>query len=313
MKLDFRDAVFAAAYDVMAADPRTVMLTNDMGAMGFDRIRVDFPERTVNVGICEQNMVSVAAGLALTGRRVFAYGIIAHVYARAFEQLRNDVCCLNLPVIVLGVGSGLSYGNDGPTHHGVQDVAVLRALPSMAIYNPADGIAAGALVRAAAARGGPAHIRMDKEQLAPIYAPDATFDAGFATLTEGRDVALVSTGVLVHRAVEAAGHLAAEGIGVRVIDLYRLKPVDFGAFAGALAGVPAIVTLEENTAVGGLGSLVAETVARRGLGVRLTTLGLADNPLVGAASREWAEREYGLDIDGVVTALRHAAAGMVQA
>lgn len=309
MTLDFRDSVFAAAHDVMSADPRAMMLTNDMGAMGLDRIRADFPERALNVGISEQNMIGVASGLALTGRRVFAYGILAHLYARAFEQLRNDVCCLNLPVILLGVGSGLAYGNDGPTHHGVQDIAVLRTLPNMAIYNPADGVAAAALVKIAAARGGPALVRMDKEALEPIYPADTPFEAGFAVLTEGRDVTLVTTGVLVHRALEAARHLADAGVRVRVIDLYRLKPVDAVALVALLADAPAVVTLEENSAIGGLGSLIAELIGRHRLPARLTSLDLGDGPLLGVAGRTWAEDAFGLGLEPLKATLRAAASG----
>ncbi len=305
MKLDFRDVVFSAAYDVMAGDAKVVMLTNDMGAMGLDKIAKDFPDRTVNVGISEQNMISVAGGLALTGRKVFVYGIIAHVYARAFEQLRNDVCTLNLPVIILGVGSGLSYGSDGPTHHGVQDIAVLRALPNMAIYNPADGVAAAALVKLAAARGQPAHVRMDKEQLEPIYtAGEERFEAGFSVLNPGQDIVVVSTGVLVHRALEAARRLAAEGLSVRVIDLYRLKPVDDDLLGSALSGTASVVTFEENTRVGALGSIVAEAMARCAVHARLRSFDLRDDVMMGAASRGWAERTYGLGLESLMDALR---------
>ncbi len=304
MKLDFRDVVFTAAHEVMAADPKAAMLTNDMGAVGLDKIAADFRDRTFNVGISEQNMISVAGGLALTGRTVFVYGIIAHVYARAFEQLRNDVCVLDLPVVVLGVGSGLSYGSDGPTHHGVQDIAVMRALPNMHVYNPCDGIAAAALVKLAAKARKPAHVRMDKEQLVPIYKADQIFESGFAVLHEGKDIVLVSTGVLVHRALEAAQRLASEGRAVRVVDLYRLKPVDMQQLGKAIGGAKAIVTLEENTEIGGLGSIVAETVARAGISTKLVSLDLRDDVMMGAASRGWAEKTFGLGLDSLLQTLR---------
>src|SRR6185295_8725360 len=126
---DPRDAVFAEIGRLAATDPRVVVLTNDMGALGLDELRAARPKQVINVGIAEQNMVSVAAGLAQTGRTVFTYGILAHVTARCYEQLRLDVCATGLPVIGIGVGSGLSYGVDGPTHHGIYDVALLRALP----------------------------------------------------------------------------------------------------------------------------------------------------------------------------------------
>ena len=307
MLLDFRDSVFTAVNEVMAEDRKVLILYNDMGAIGLDRIRADFPGRAINMGICEQNMISVAAGLALTGYRVFTYGIIAHVFARSFEQIRNDICCPNLPIVILGVGSGLSYGSDGPTHHGVQDISVMRTLPNMAIYNPADCVSAGALVKRAAERGGPGYVRMDREQLPPIYGTETDFAPGFNVLHEGRDVALVVTGVLVHRALEAARVLADEAIDVRVIDVYCLKPVDAHALNQALSGVRAVVTLEENTSAGGLGSLTGELLARGSVHPAFASLSLDDDVLMGAADRIWAERRFGLNLDSIVATLRHVA------
>lgn len=307
MLLDFRDAVFTAVYEIMAQDSQVLILYNDMGAIGLDKIRTSFPGRAINMGICEQNMASVAAGLALAGCRVFIYGIIAHIFARSFEQIRNDICCPNLPIVILGVGSGLSYGSDGPTHHGVQDIAVMRTLPNMAIYNPADGVSACALVKRAAERGGPGYVRIDKEQLPSIYGPETDFGPGFNVLHEGRDVALVVTGVLVHRALEVARRLADEAIGVRVIDVYCLKPVDSNGLTQALSGVRAVVTLEENTSVGGLGSLTSELLARGSIHPTFTSLSLDDEVLMGASSRIWAERRFGLNFDSIVATLRHMA------
>ena len=304
MTTDFRDAVFLAVHEVMDQNPRAVILYNDMGALELDRIREAHPDRVYNVGISEQNMASLAAGLAFDGRCVFTYGIIAHVFARSFEQIRNDICCANLPVIILGVGSGLSYGADGPTHHAVQDIAVMRTLPNMAIYNPSDCVSAQAAVRLAAARMRPAFIRMDKEQLPALYQEGADFAPGFAKLRDGSDIAIVATGILVHKALEAAQLLLSEGIRVRVIDLFRLKPVNPDAFRSALAGVKAVVTLEENSLIGGLGSLVGEILARGKEHPAFTSIGLEDDPLVGSSSRGWAEERFGYSVKAISAALR---------
>lgn len=306
---DFRDAVFLAVREVMQRDPRVVILYNDMGALELDRLRVDYPSRVVNVGISEQNMASLAAGLALSGRRVFIYGIIAHVFARSYEQIRNDICCANLPVGILGVGSGLSYGADGPTHHGVQDVAVMRSLPNLVIYNPSDCVTARAAVRLIAAGTAPGYVRMDKEQVPPIHDEGADFTAGLAVVREGVDAALVSTGVLVHRALQVAERLGAEGLRVRVIDLFRLKPVDFAAVRSAISGVRAVVTLEENSPAGGLASIVAEALTRGSEHPAFAGISLADDPLVGSASRPWAEAKFGQTEEAVAETVRGALGG----
>jgi transketolase len=303
MQADFRDAVFLSVRTLMEQDERIFVLCNDMGAMELDRIRSDYPQRVINVGICEQNMASVAAGLALTHRRVFVYGIIAHVFSRGFEQIRNDICLPNLPVVILGVGSGLSYGGDGPTHHGVEDIAVMRTLPHMAIYNPADCASAGALTREAAERHGPGYVRLDKEQLPQIYSTETSFSAGFEVLHEGQDVALVATGVIVHRALRVARSLAAEGIGVRVVDVYRLKPINPVGLTEVLSDADSVVTLEENSSVGGLGQIVGDLLARDAHHPRFTSLNLGDQALMSAATRSWAEQRFGLNDEAVANVL----------
>lgn len=307
MITDFRDAVFNAVEEIMSKDKYVLVLYNDMGAMGLDKIRKEFPGRVINAGIAEQNMASVAAGLAMTGNRVFIYGIIAHIFSRGFEQIRNDICCPNLPVTILGVGSGLSYGTDGPTHHGVQDIAVMRTLPNISIYNPADSVSAHALVKLADEHGGPGYLRMDKEQLPAIYGQEADFRTGFAILHEGPDIALLATGVLVHRAIEAARQLAEEGISVRVLDVFRLKPVDLNALHTAIAGVRAVVTVEENSPIGGLGSIIAELLARGDRQRSFDSICLADEAMMSSTSRKWAEVRYGLTLEKITTRLRHMA------
>lgn len=301
---DFRDAVFLAVRRLMQSDPNVVVLYNDMGALELDRIKTDFSQKVFNVGICEQNMASVAAGLALTGKRVFTYGIIAHVFARSYEQIRNDICLSSLPVMILGVGSGLSYGPDGPTHHGVQDIAVMRTLPNMNVYNPADCVCASALVGLAAEAMAPAYIRMDKEAVQPVYPDGTDFARGFCIPRKGSDITLVTTGVLVHRALQAAATLAEEGISVRVVDVYRLKPIASEELRAAITGVSAVLTLEENSPIGGLGSIVAEILARGTEHPLLESLNLGDEPFTGSASRGWAEGRFGYGEGAVIDAVR---------
>ena len=135
---DFRDAAFDPIIEIFKTDPDVVLLTNDMGAMGLDIIKKYAPKKVINVGIAEQNMVSIASGLALSGKKVFVYGILSHIVFRALEQIKLDVCLPKLPIIFICVGAGLAYGVDGPTHQGIEDICVLRSLPNLSIFNPAD-------------------------------------------------------------------------------------------------------------------------------------------------------------------------------
>jgi transketolase len=309
--MDFRDAVFETIHAIMRRDAHVMVVTNDMGAMLLDAIRREFPERVVNLGIAEQNLMSVCGGLAQSGKRVFAFGIAAHVIARGLEQIKLDICAPGLPVVIVGVGPGLAYGNDGPTHHGTEDVAFMRALPNMTIFNPCDAVATRASVELAYAGGGPGYIRLDKEQLVPLHAEGADLSAGVTTLATGvtmlsaeADVTLFATGVLVHRAVEVARHLAGEGLGVEVIDVLRLKPLNETVILEALGRARRVATLEEHSPVGGLGSAVADLMARNAVPARLHVLSLPDRFLLGSASRPWAHRTYGLDVEGLTDTLR---------
>jgi transketolase len=300
---DPRDAVFDEVARLAESDPRVFVLTNDMGALGLDALKARFPDRVVNAGIAEQNMVTVAAGLALAGKRVFTYGILSHVTARCYEQLRLDVCAQRLPVIGLGVGAGLSYGTDGPTHHGIYDLPILRALPGLTLFNPADGVTAGAAVRLAAAGDGPAFIRLDKEAPAPLYDAGHDFTAGAAVLASGTDACIVATGCSVVRALAAAEALAQDGLRVTVVDCFRLKPLPNVVLRDVLRLARVVVTVEEHSAVGGLGTALAELVADMGITPRVRRLALPDEIYLGAASRAWAETEHGLGSAGIARAV----------
>jgi len=305
MLLDFRDAVFDAVHKTMSQDKDALILYNDMGAMGIDKIRANFPNRVINVGIAEQNMMSVAAGLALAGKCVFTYGIAAHITARCYEQIKLDICSMHLPVIILGIGSGLSYGVDGPTHQANEDIAIMRALPGMTIYNPADAITATAVVNLAYHSHGPAYIRMDKEQHEAIYNRDTQdFTEGLATVAFGGDVTIIATGILVHRAIAVSEELAKDGVSVRVVDLYRIKPCNTQLLRNVILGSKRIVTLEEHSSVGGIGSLIADLISESGVKVPFTKLSLSDETYLGSASRAWAHERCGLTVDGIVSVLK---------
>ena len=303
--LDMRDAFFDAVYALGARDRDVVVITDDMDAFGLRRFKKDFPERFINIGVAEQNMINVAAGLALCGKKVFTYGIASFVTMRCFEQIKVNLCSLGLPVVIIGVGAGFSFGFDGPTHHGTQDVAVMRALPEMTIYNPSDAALAAACPRLALGAGGPSYVRLDKGTFPVLHGPQDAFADGFAVLRPLCDVNLVATGFLAHRALAVAEALAARGLAVGVVDLYRLKPIGDAFVTAVVDGSRTIVTLEEHSIVGGLGSAVGELILDHGRNVRLVREAAPDRQFLQYGGREWFLHAHGLGVDELVA--RHAA------
>lgn len=291
-KADFRDAVFGAIEDVMRRDENAIILTNDMGAVGLDKISQFAPTRVINVGITEQNMMSVAGGLALNGRTVFVYGIISHMIFRALEQIKLDICVQNLPVIIVGVGAGLAYGVDGPTHHGLEDVAVMRVLPNMSVYNPSDCASAAQAIHQAYKSHTPCFVRMDKEGLPNLYDEGQNLDDGFIAHGAGEGI-IISSGVVTWAALQAQEILQTKNIQCKVIDLIRIKPLATDELRTQCKNAKWVVVVDEATANGGLGELAANALI--GMPLELfTSVNLGHKFLLGSAKREWAWQNFGL-------------------
>lgn len=302
---DFRDAVFKAVHKIMTDDENVIILYNDFGAQGLDRIKAEYPHRTINVGIAEQNMISVAAGLALAGKKIVIYSIAAHVTTRCYEQIKLDICGMGLPVIILGMGSGLSYGVDGPTHQAIADIAIMRALPGMTIYNPADAISAQAIVQLAYESGVPTYIRLDKDQHDAVYdSKSDNFSDGLHVFASGGSMTIVTTGMMVHRAIAAKNELDRENIRVNVVDLYRIKPCNEQILKNIISNTRHIVTLEEHSSIGGIGTIVAEILVTMDRKVGFSKLSLRDEMRFGSESRTWAHERYGLSLKALVQTLK---------
>ena len=291
--LDFRDAVFDAMLDIISQDQNIVVLSNDMDALGLGKIRRQYPQHVINAGIQEQTLFNVASGLALTGKTVFVYGIIPHLTARCYDQLKLSVCAMNLPVITVGVGSGVSYGTDGLTHFGESDLALLRPLPNMKLYSPADAVTAKHCLLEAYHQQHPSFLRLDKEQHHPLYQDQDNFDFGFHLHGKKSSVVLVATGILVHRALLWAELLSARGIAPRIIDLFRIKPAAKDDLAKELAAAKVVCVIEEHVSTGGVASLIEEILVENRLSPRLLKYNLGDQVFFGSASRTALHRELG--------------------
>ncbi len=299
--VDMRDAFFDELYAIAQNDSQVVFLTADMGAYSLLRFKKDLSGQYINVGVAEQNMVSIAAGLALGGKTVFIYTIIPFVTLRCYEQIKIDLCSMNLPVTIIGVGAGFTYGSDGPTHHGTQDIAAMRVLPEMTILNPSDSVITAACARIAYRNPSPTYVRIDKGMLPLIYdKKESDFSEGIAELKCGNDLTIISTGIMVHKALEVAETLLAHSIPTGVIDLYRISPLNEELLLKFISKSRCIITLEENTITGGIGSAVSEVLSDNTKSIPLKRIAIPDEHCFKSGDRESLHGLYNLDAESIV-------------
>ncbi len=255
---------YGTALAEIGSNENIVVLDADLSkSTRTDMFQKKYPERHINIGIAESNMMSVAAGLATCGKTVFASTFAMFAAGRAFDQVRNSICYPNLNVKIGATHAGLTVGEDGASHQAIEDIALMRAIPHMTVISPADAISTSALVKLAAEMKGPVYLRLGRLDVPVLYPADTTFEIGKgAVLVDGTDVTLVATGFMVSQAVEAAQLLKAEGISARVVDIHTIKPIDAEILVKAARETGAIVACEEHNILGGLGGAVAEVLVR---------------------------------------------------
>lgn len=305
-----RNEFFQALCDVAARDPRVVLMTADLGLGALDNFAACYPDRYLNVGIAEQNLASIAAGLALGGKVVFAYSIGNFPTLRCLEQIRNDICYHRANVKIVMSGGGLTYGSLGMSHHATQDLAIMRALPHMVVEAPGDPQEAVAATFALAAFDGPAYLRLGRCNEPQVHRQRPAYEIGRALeVRPGEDLTLIATGGMLPTAVEVADRLRREGLFARVLSMHTVKPLDVDAVLRAARETRAIFTLEEHSIVGGLGGAVAEVLAESGLGeVFFRRLGLPDSFVSVAGSQEYLRTRYGLSADAIMASVSNVLA-----
>ncbi len=301
-----RNAYIQALYELAGKDERIFALVADNGAIVYDQFRREFPDRFINFGIAEANMVSVAAGLASCGKIPFAYTISGFLTMRAFEQVRNDVCLQRMNVKLVGIGAGFVYSDLGPTHHATEDIAIMRVLPGMTILSPADPLEAYQATLAAAEVEGPVYLRIAGSKTPRICGDNYRFEFGRGvTLRQGSDLAMIATGNIMQEVQQAAEELAVGGVSVRLINIHTIKPIDRDIICRAARQTGAILTVEEHSITGGLGSAVAEVLMESGCGsVRFRRMGLMDRFPTGYGSYAEMKQINGLSRQHIVEAAR---------
>lgn len=297
--ISMRDAFFVRLYELARKDKNVILISADMGAPSLDKFRRDLASQFINVGIAEENMVVVATGLALSGKKVFIYAIMPFVTSRCFEMLKVNLSLMNISVTAIAVGAGFSYDDSGPTHHCTEDIAIMRVLPNMTIFSPSDSIMAAEFAEIAYRTKGPSYVRLDREILTPIHKKSDDFSLGLASLRKGEKVAIISTGNMVHTALKVCDRLAGYSVDASVIDLYRIKPTNQKLLLEKIKSVETVVTLEEHLICGGIGSIVAEVFADNRITIPLKRFGIKDRYYYAYGGRKNIQSICGLDTGNI--------------
>jgi transketolase len=302
-----RDAFIRSLTELAAADPRIVLITGDLGFGVLTDFAARFPRQFINAGVAEQNMTMLAAGMAREGARAYTYSIANFTTLRCLEQLRNDVCYHEADVTAVAVGGGFSYGQLGMSHFATEDLAILRALPGMTVVAPSDPWSTAELTRQMRERGGPGYLRLDKGSAGAPEEPEEIVLGRVRALRAGSDAVVFATGAIVGEALAASRQLEAEGLRVGVVDVHTIKPFDADGVAEIAGRAGVVLTLEEHTVVGGLGSAVAEACLEGGVRPRVfRRLGLADCFPTLVGDQAYLRAAHALDAAAVVEAV-HAA------
>ena len=303
-KMATRQAYGKALVELGAKKPELVVMDADLSKSTMTaEFGKTYPERFFNMGIAEQNLYGAAAGLALSGKVVCASTFAMFATGRAFEIIRNSIGYTKANVKICATHAGITVGEDGASHQTFEDIALMRTIPGMTVINPSDGVSAKKLLEQAVEMYGPCYVRMGRAAVPVFYDESADITLGRAnTIREGKDVTVIATGIMVNEAFIAAEKLAEEGIDVRVIDIHTIKPIDSDAIIKAAEETKAIVTAEEHSIVGGLGSAVAEVVVKSAP-VRMAMVGQQDT--YGESGKpDQLKEKYGMTSADIINAVK---------
>lgn len=294
-----RNVFLKGLHELAKQDDRIVAILADNGLIVFDDFRRDFPDRNINFGIAEANMVAEAAGMASVGLIPYCYTINAFLAYRAYEFIRDDVCLQEQNVKIVGIGTGLTYSVHGPSHHTTEDIALLRSIPGLTVFSPATRMEAAWIARMSYEIQGAVYIRLGNNNI-EHHSADPDLKIGVPALVkDGKDIAILTTGPILNVAVEAAAILKDKGIDAAVYSLHTLKPSNTSAIADIGRRFKKLVTLEEHNIIGGLFSLVSETLMLEGVCSNITPIGLDDSFAKGYGTLDELRAQNGLDVESV--------------
>lgn len=288
-------------------DSRIYLLVADIGFGLVNSFFEKFPSRFINVGVAEQNMIGIATGLALSGKIVFCYSIANFPTLRCLEQIRNDVCCHDANVCIVAGSTGLTYGELGSSHHATEDISIMRSLPNMTVIAPGDTVETKLATEAIAKGIGGCYLRLGKSVEPTIHKTTPVFEIGKTlTVVSGNGVAIISTGSMLYNSMQAVRKLSSVGINPAVLSMHTVKPIDVETIILLSRVVHTIVTVEEHSIIGGLGSAIAEVIADYNLHVKLKRMGLDDSFCTQVGTQAKLLEDNGLTIGDIVREVEDA-------
>ncbi|MGC9219480.1 MAG: transketolase family protein [Athalassotoga sp.] len=276
------------------------LLTGDLGFSVFDEFKERFPNNFINMGVSEANMIGTAAGMAMRGKQVFVYSIIPFVTFRVLEQIRNDLCLQKLPVKIVGVGEGITYGTSGPTHHSIEDIGVMSSLPNMKVISPADPIEVEELVEQTLDLDSPCYIRLGKSGEENVNSPDVNLKIGKGNvLRKGKDIAIISTGNMVSTSLKVSEELEKAGIDPMVVSMHTIKPLDEALLKQIAEKFEHLIVIEEHIYSCGLGSRIAFYYSQENIKIKTKYIGLPDKFVDAVGKQDFLRSKYGLDPESI--------------
>lgn len=307
-----RDVLIEGIYEHMRSNERIFFLSADLGSPTLDKIRKNFKARFMNVGIAEQNLINISAGLALEGFVVYAYAITPFLVMRAYEQIRTSLSLLaeskKININLIGLGAGLSYDLSGPTHHSLEDLSIMRTLPNLIIFSPSDWILARRFVDYSIQKAGPKYVRLDGQPLRPIYASTdrIRIEDGFMEIKRGKRSCLISTGYMTHRAIEVADLLKGSGLDIGVVDIFLIKPLKAKGLLRTIKHYVNIVTLEEGfVGKGGLDCLISTMLRDYEVdNISVKSVGFRDKHIFEIGDRAYLHSLNRLDADSIAETVK---------
>ncbi len=295
-----RDSFNKELLNLASKDKNLYLLTADIGFQVFDEFREKNKDRFLNMGVSEANMIGVAAGMTLNNKIPICYTIIPFLIMRAFEQIRTDVCIQNLPVKLVGVGGGVSYGTLGPTHHSIVDISIMRSLPNMTVISPADPLETRKATKALLEIDGPVYLRLGKNGEPNLLNSNSEFKIGKGVkIKDGSDISIISTGPILNLSINLAEQLMKKGIKADVINIHTIKPIDKDIIYESAFKTNKIITIEEHNVIGGLGSAVAEVIGEFNFNSRLKIFGINDKFNYGVGGQSFHYKNNGLTLENL--------------
>lgn len=300
LQIDFRNAFFDEFYNISKKRDDIIFLSADTDAEGLVKFRNHFPNRFINSGVAEQNTISAAAGLALSGKRVFVYSMVPFITMRCFEQIKTDVCSMDLPITLIGLGTGFSFSYYGAAGHGVIDIALMRTLNDVSIFNPSDPVSTKWIAKEVCTNKTPNYVRLFKGAGKNIYRSNTNFSKGFKVLNSGdSEICLISTGLMTLTALKVVNNLKKLNVKVSLIDLVKINPIKHDSLKKIFTKHRIIITIEDNIYIGGIGSMVLELLNYYGIHKKVCRIAIENEQCQKYGSIDWLHKEYKLDEESI--------------